>query len=235
MLDAWAVEPPSPAARFTTVMQWESYTVREHGGQRFGMKSESFEPYVDLPLRAGRRFEIALGSATAPRDRLRRNGWYLCNPLEVARDPWSYQAYLRGSKGEFSVAKHGYVAARSGWFSERTAVYLASGRPALVQDTGFSAWCPVGSGLIAFGSPEEAIAGVGELDRRLRFHCQAARELAEEYFDARKVLSRLLEDAERSAEPSGAARTTPSVMGVGTSGSPMIDPRPGSAQSPRER
>lgn len=116
----------------------------------------------------------------------------LRDPLEVTRDPWTYQRYLRDSKAEFSVAKHGYVAARSGWFSERTAAYLASGRPALVQDTGFSAWLPTGTGLLTFSSPDEAAAGVEEIDRRYAFHCRAAREVAEGFFDSGAVLERLL-------------------------------------------
>jgi hypothetical protein len=117
----------------------------------------------------------------------------LRDPLEVTRDPWTYQQYLRGSKAEFSVAKHGYVAARSGWFSERTAAYLASGRPALVQDTGFSAWLPTGAGLLAFSSPDEAAAGVEEIGRRYAFHCRAAREVAEQCFDSGVVLGELLD------------------------------------------
>jgi hypothetical protein len=193
VLDAWPVTPGRPEGRFTTVMQWDSYPAREHAGRRYGMKSESFAPYLDLPARTGRRFEIALGSESAPRDRLRGHGWALRDPLSVTRDPWTYQRYLRGSKAEFSVAKHGYVAARSGWFSERTAAYLASGRPALVQDTGFSAWLPTGAGLLAFSSPDEAAAGVEEIDGRYAFHCRAAREAAERCFGSGAVLTELLE------------------------------------------
>lgn len=193
VLDAWPVTPGRPEGRFTTVMQWDSYPAREHAGRRYGMKSESFAPYLDLPARTGQGFEIALGSESAPRDRLRGHGWVLRDPLAVTRDPWTYQRYLRGSKAEFSVAKHGYVAARSGWFSERTAAYLASGRPALVQDTGFSAWLETGAGLLAFSSPDEAAAGVEEVDRRYGFHCRAAREAAERCFDSGAVLGELLE------------------------------------------
>jgi hypothetical protein len=191
--DAWPVTPGPADGRFTTVMQWDSYPPREHGGRRYGMKSDSFAPYLDLPARTGRAFEIALGSESAPRDRLRAHGWMLRDPLEVTRDPWTYQRYLRESRAEFSVAKHGYVAARSGWFSERTAAYLASGRPALVQDTGFSAWLPAGAGLLPFSSPDEAAAGAEEIDRRYAFHCRAAREVAEQCFGADAVLGDLLE------------------------------------------
>ena len=132
---------------------------------------------------------------SAPRDVLRSNGWTLCNPLEISRDPWTYQRYIQQSKGEFSVAKHGYVVSHSGWFSERSAVYLASGRPAVVQETGFSDWLPTGAGIIPFNTPEEALAGIEDINRRYEFHCRAARAVAEEYFDARKVLRRLVECA----------------------------------------
>ena len=94
-----------------------------------------------------------------------------------------------------ALAKHGYVIAKSGWFSERSTAYLASGRPVVVQDTGFSDWLPAGAGIISFNTPEEALAGIEEINRRYEFHCKAARVIAEEYFDARKVLHRLVDCA----------------------------------------
>jgi hypothetical protein len=193
VLGEWPVTPGPAAGTFTTVMQWDSYPAREYGGRRYGMKAESFGPYLDLPTRAGAAFELALGSASAPRDRLRGHGWALQDPLAVTRDPWAYQDYIRASKAEFAVAKHGYVAGRTGWFSERTACYLASGRPALVQDTGFTDLLPDGAGLLAFGSPEEAVAGAAAIGGRYESHCRAARAVAEECFDAEKVLTRLLD------------------------------------------
>jgi len=127
-------------------MQWDSYPAREFGGRRYGMKSESFGPYLNLPARCGSAFELAVGSPSAPRELLRDAGWILRDPLEVTRDPWTYQEYLRGSKAEFGVAKHGYVIGRTGWFSERSACYLATGRPVLVQDTGFTDWLRAAAG-----------------------------------------------------------------------------------------
>jgi hypothetical protein len=193
VLDAWPVTPGPAGGKFTTVMQWDSYTTEEYAGRRYGMKSASFEPYFDLPARAGAAFELAVGSPSAPRDRLRRHGWEVRNPLGPTRDPWTYQRYLQESRCEFSVAKHGYVVSRSGWFSERSACYLASGRPVVVQDTGFSDWLPTGAGVLAFTTPEEAVAAIEDVNRRYDFHCRAAREIAEEYFDAARVLPRLLE------------------------------------------
>jgi hypothetical protein len=195
VLDAWPVTPAPAGGRYTTVMQWDSYPAREHGGRRYGMKSESFGPYLDLPGRYGVTFELALGSSNAPRELLRERGWELRDPLEVTRDPWSYQAYLQGSRAEFGVAKHGYVVSRCGWFSERSACYLASGRPVLAQDTGFGDWLTAPGGVLAFRSPEEARAGVAEVERRYDHHCREARRAAAEYFDAAKVLPRLLDEA----------------------------------------
>ena len=194
-LDAWPITSGPREGSWTTVMQWDSYRAREYDDRRYGMKSDSFEEFVDLPARAGEVFEIALGSEGAPRDFLRAKGWRLLDPLEVTRDPWSYQEFIRGSKAEWSVAKHGYVASRSGWFSERSAVYLASGRPVLTQQTGFSDWLPTGAGLFAFETIDEAIAGMEEIDSNYEHHCRAARELAEEFFDARKILTDLIERA----------------------------------------
>jgi hypothetical protein len=198
VLDAWPVTPGPTEGRFTTVMQWESYPAQEHAGIRYGMKADSFAPYIDLPARAGRIFELALGSPGAPRELLRERGWRLRDPRPPTRDPWLYQRYLQRSKAEFGIAKHGYVVAESGWFSERTAAYLASGRPALVQETGFSRWLPTGSGLIPFRSPDEALAGVAEIDARYPQHCRAARELAAAHFDSDLVLSDLLTRVMRS-------------------------------------
>ncbi len=197
-LDAWAVTPGRREGSWTTVMQWDSYRSREYEERRYGMKSDSFELFADLPGRAGPLFEIALGSESAPRDLLRAKGWRLLDPLEVTRDPWSYQEFIRGSKAEWSVAKHGYVASRSGWFSERSAAYLASGRPVLTQQTGFSDWLGTGAGLLAFETIEEVLVGIEEIDAAYKHHCRAARDLAEEFFDARKVLTYLLERALRS-------------------------------------
>ena len=137
-------------------MQWDSYAPRVYAGHHYGMKSDSFGPYIDLPEKAGPRFELALGGNTAPRAVLRTKGWTLCNPTEPTREPWIYQHYIRQSKGEFSVAKHGYVVTRSGWFSERSACYLASGRPVVVQETGFSDCLQTGLGIVPFCTPEEA-------------------------------------------------------------------------------
>jgi hypothetical protein len=203
VLDAWQVTPGPKNGKFTTVMQWDSYPSCEYKGNRFGMKSDSFKDYMNLPEMGNDSiFEIAVGSSSAPYNLLRSKGWYLCNPLEISRDPWTYQNYIRRSKGEFSVAKHGYVVSKSGWFSERSVAYLASGRPVVIQDTCFSEWLETGSGVLSFNTPEEALSGIENINRNYRFHCRAARSIAEEYFDARKVLSKLVECAMNPAHTS---------------------------------
>jgi hypothetical protein len=198
-LEAWPVTPGPVEGKFTTVMQWESYPAREYGGRRYGMKSDSFAPYLDLPEKAGHIFELAVGG-NAPLDLMTSKGWVVRDPLESTQDPWTYQRFIQESKAEFSVAKHGYVVNRSGWFSERSAAYLASGRPVVIQETGFSEWLKSGAGVIPFQNPAEALAGIEEVNRRYQFHCNAARGIAEEYFDARRVLSDLIERAMKPAD-----------------------------------
>lgn len=194
-LNAWPASPGVSKGSFTTVMQWTSYPAQEYNGVRYGQKNDSFAPYLTLPMKVDATLEVALGSASAPHKELRSQGWLLKDPLAITRDPWTYQNYIRASKAEFSVAKHGYVAGRSGWFSERTACYLASGRPVLVQDTGFTDWLETGAGVLAFSTPDEARAGIEEINRRYDFHSRSAREIAEAYFDAGHVLPRLIETA----------------------------------------
>jgi hypothetical protein len=197
--ELWPLVPPTGARRFTTVMLWESYPAREHRGRRYGMKSDSFGPYLGLPRTWPATFELALGGPSAPRELLREHGWSVVDALEAVPDPWTYRRYIQQSDAEFAVAKHGYVAADTGWFSERSVCYLASGRPVVAQDTGFSAWLPTGEGLLPFTGPEEAAAAVADVEARYESHYRAARSLAEEYFDHRSVLTSLIERATSSS------------------------------------
>ncbi|MDQ3953105.1 MAG: hypothetical protein M3279_09115 [Actinomycetota bacterium] len=207
-LDIWDAPRGSVRAAFTTVMQWDSYPTREHDGVRYGMKSDSFAPYASLPRVAPESLELAVTGPSAPRAELLAGGWGLADPLEVAREPDDYRDYIRRSKGEFTVAKHGYVVSNSGWFSERTAAYLASGRPAVVQETGFSQWLQRDSGVLSFRNPAEAVEGLRYVGARYEHHSRAAREIAEEYFDADKVLTDLLERA-------AAVEISPTTSGSG--------------------
>jgi hypothetical protein len=195
VLDAWPSGPPPSDGAFTTVMQWDSYAAVNYGGWSYGMKSQVFADYMDLPVSCAARFEPAIGGPDTPRDTLRAHGWKPRNPNQVAATIRSYQDFIRQSLGEFTVAKHGYVTSRCGWFSERSAAYLASGRPVVTQDTGFSSWLPSGEGLIAYDSPLEAADACREILRRPAHHARAARAIAEEHFDASKVLDALLESS----------------------------------------
>ena len=198
VLDCWPVTAGPADGRYTTVMLWDSYQPRELGEYRFGMKSESFEPYFDLPSQVTCKLELAVGGPQVPKQRLRDHGWQVIDPLIPTVDCQTYQAYLRNSRGEFTVAKHGYVVSASGWFSERSAHYLASGRPVVTQDTGFESWLPSGDGLLAFSSLTEAVEALQRVESDYQQHCLAARQLAEDFFDSDKVLTRLVELAMRS-------------------------------------
>lgn len=193
VVDAWPVIPGPVDGRFTSVLLWEAYPAVEYQGQRYGPKSDSFIPFVDLPSRTGPIFELAFGSSTGPGRLMEGHGWSLIDPRPLTRTLRDYQRFIHGSKAEFGIAKHGYVISRSGWFSERSAAYLASGRPVLVQDTGFSAWLPCGAGVLPFQTMDEAIDAIASVNSRYDWHCRAARDLAEAFFDSRAVLTRLIE------------------------------------------
>jgi len=193
VLDLWRKEAPlRESAPFTTVMQWDSYKELRHDGRVYGMKSASFSPYFDLPRHTTTPLEIALGSRDAPRAQLKENGWGIRDPLEISQTPWTYQAYILRSAGEFAVAKDAYVRTNSGWFSERSACYLAAGRPVILQDTGFSRHLPTGSGLFAFANPEQAVEALDRCASDLRAQAKAAREVARESFDPATILNCLL-------------------------------------------
>jgi len=197
-LDHWpfATEPPSRDA-FTTVGHWRSYGSIEHEGVSYGQRAHSLRELIDLPRRCEARFELALGihpDETRDLEALDRGGWDLLDPAKVAGSPEGYAKFIRGSKAELSIAKGGYVASGSGWFSDRSACYLASGRPVVAQETGFSRFLPSGEGLLPFVTTDEAASAVAAVEGEWELHSRAARALAEEHFDARKVLPRLLDE-----------------------------------------
>jgi hypothetical protein len=195
LLDEWKVRAPPRGAPYTTVMQWRSYRPLEYKGRWFRPKAASFAPYVDFPKRTTIPLEIALSSKEEIKQTLAANGWRIVEAISVSRSPWSYQDYLAGSRGEVAVAKHGYVSTRSGWFSERSAGYLASGRPVITQETGFSKILPTGTGLLSFRNPDQLLDCIEQVEADYETHSKRAREIAEEYFDSSKILSRLLEEA----------------------------------------
>ena len=195
VLDQW--EPGAKdCGRFTTVMNWSSYNNVEYQGRAYGQKDVEFRRFLDLPANTSASLEIAVASgknARPPYDLLRHRGWSVVDPAVVCPDLDSYRHYLQTSHGEWSVAKHGYVVGQSGWFSCRSACYLAAGRPVVAEDTGWSRVLPTGAGLFAFTTLEEAVAALDEIQSDHASHARAAREVAEAHFDSTRVLNSLVE------------------------------------------
>jgi len=191
-LDCW--QPSDAASSWTTVMSWKNFSeVLEYRGVRYGAKEIEFEKVKTLPQHSGAHFEVACGGEP-PVHEWREYGWSVLDGYEVSSDADVYRDYIQGSRGELSVAKNVYVATRSGWFSGRSACYLAASRPVVVQDTGFSERIPCGSGLHAFSNMDEALSAVEAVEADYARHSEAARAVAETYFASDVVLGKLLED-----------------------------------------
>jgi hypothetical protein len=198
LLELWRDGPPS-RREFTTVGNWRQNgrDLDFHGETYYWSKHREFLKFIDLPARSGRPLELATGAGNlAPEDRalLAKYGWRLVDAHPITTDPWPYRDYVRASRGEFTVAKDLNVRLRSGWFSERSACYLAAGRPVITQDTGFDSVLPTGEGLFAFNTTAEILAAFEAVDSDYQKHSRAARAIAEEYFGAETVLTKLLVD-----------------------------------------
>lgn len=194
VLDAWANDT-TPGPAFTTVMSWKTESAPPViDGQRYGGKDIEFERILELPRHTDEVLEVAL-SGDAPRDRLAAAGWQVVDGTAVSATVDGYRAYLQRSRGEISIAKQAYVGTRSGWFSTRSAAYLAAGRPVVVQDTGWSAHVAPGPGVHAFDDAEQAVAALAAIRADYPRASAHARETAARYFDARDVCRRLLADA----------------------------------------
>jgi hypothetical protein len=203
VLDEWPVVPPTTVAaserplRLTTIANWRGpFGPVEHAGATLGSKVHEFRRFIDLPHRTGQTFELALDihpAETRDLTLLAEHGWRVVNPKAVAGDPDRFRGYVQGSDAEFSVAQAVYVHTNTGWFSDRTVRYLASGRPAVVQETGFTRNLPASEGLLAFGTPDEAADAAQRVAANYQAHCLAARKLAETYFDSARVLGRFLD------------------------------------------
>jgi hypothetical protein len=221
VLSEWSSSVPYRNT-FTTVMNWTSYEMITYRGRTYGQKDLEFVKFVTLPQKVfPTTLEVALhkalvwpakhenamhsvsdfvqnGQKPTPHEILKHLGWRLVDPMKACPDLRSYRQYIQTSKGEWSVAKNAYVDGKSGWFSCRSACYLAAGRPVIVQDTGFSQVLPVGEGIISFNTLDEAEAGIREVEGNYDRHAKAAQSIAEAYFDSDKVLSRLLDVAMNS-------------------------------------
>lgn len=196
VLDDWPFTYRPGARTYTTVMSWKTdVTLPNLSGTTYGGKDIEFLRFLELPSRVSVPLEVALSGA-APRALLAQRGWHIVDAYPKSNTLEAYHTYLAQSRGEWSIAKNAYVASQSGWFSTRSAAYLALGKPVVVQDTGFGRIYPTGDGVFGFTTLDEAAAGIAAIERNYRHHCEAARACAEREFAAEKVLSRLLADVQ---------------------------------------
>jgi hypothetical protein len=196
VLDWWPAAGGPGDGSFTSIGNWRGYGSVEHQGVHYGQRVHSMRELMELPRRTEAQFRLAL--AIHPDEKkdleaLDANGWQLVNPLDAAGTPDRYARFIQRSTAELGIAKSGYVLSNSGWFSDRSACYLASGRPVLAQETGFSRFLPVGEGLLSFESVDDAAAGVEAIRAGYARHARAARELAEERLESDRVLRALLD------------------------------------------
>ena len=208
VLDLW--EPPAaPYCRaFTTIAKWKKSRGQRviclNGETYQWSKDLEFARFLDLPKRTSQRIELAL--ATVPKEKvamLEEHGWEVADAGIVSRSLEEYRHYVHFSRGEFTVAKDLNIRTRSGWFSDRSACYLAAGRPVINQDTGFDNILPTGEGLFSFRTMDDILAAFDAINTDYERHSRAALEIAREYFDAGRVLGDLL--GRIGVSPAGAA------------------------------
>jgi hypothetical protein len=186
--------PVNKDTPFTTVMNWQSHKSIEFNGIKYGQKDVEFAKFIDLPSHTAMPLEIAVSGQHVPRQQLQDCGWRVRNADDVAVTIDSYKQYILASRGEFSVAKHVFVATNCGWFGDREGYYMASGRPVVVQETGFSAHLPCGQGLFAIRTVDEAATALEAINGDFEHHSRWARDIAIEFLDAPKVLGRFLHE-----------------------------------------
>jgi hypothetical protein len=196
-LPMWQAAPnPDRNAPFSSITQWNWEELPWRDGTVDVSKRSAYLKYMNLPQIARRPFELAanIGSYDPAGDRVRftAHGWKIVDPNEVAASPSQYQEYIRSSRAEFMCPKPIHVVLQTGWFSDRSVAYLASGRPVLAEDSGFSQHLPTGAGIVTFRNIEEAVAGTTEIDSSYEHHRRAARALAEDVFDSRMCLRAML-------------------------------------------
>lgn len=198
--DLWKTSrAPAKGAVFTTIANWSTSGLKDiewRGEKYLWSKSREFIQFVSAPRKAGEPFELATDIKDEKmRDKFLRNDWRFRSPHDLSSDYWLYRDYIRRSKGEFTVAKDQYIRLDSGWFSDRSACYLAAGRPVITQQTGFTAHYGNHGGLFAFDSLGDIREAVRMINADYRQHSRAARQVAREFFEAEKVLASLLERA----------------------------------------
>lgn len=198
LLDEWPAIGPPESERFTTVAAWRGpYGPVQYGDQLYGSKAHEFRRFISLPRLAPAAFELTLDihpDDDKDRAALEEHGWLLADPADVAANPQDFRRYVQRSTAELSVAQALYVHTTSGWFSDRTARYLASARPAVVQDTGIGHTLELGEGLLTFRTLGEAVTAVESVLGDYEAHRRAARALAEEHLAAEVVIGRICEE-----------------------------------------
>ena len=209
LLDLWAPLTPSPlppgdrgheaggGRAYTTITTWHNKgkDVVYRGDTYYWTKDREFEKFLDLPRHRPVQFELAAGVDEDARRRLNQHGWRQTHSVDISRDIEAYRRYIQLSRGEFTVARDQYVRPRTGWFSDRSACYLAAGRPVITQETGFTKFLPSGRGLFAFQTLDDVLAAVDAIESDYEANCRAAREIAAEYFRAERVVGSLMERA----------------------------------------
>jgi len=194
LLELFPYQAVNQEAPFTTVMNWKSHGHVEFDGVSYGQKETEFAKFIDLPTRTPARMEIAVSGSNVPRQELRNRGWSVHNADQITVSIDTYRDYILESKGEFSVVKNVFAATNCGWFGDREAYYMSTGRPVVLEETGFSAHLPVGEGLFAVRTVEEAAAAIDEINQDFERHSRRAREIAIEFLDAPRVLGKLLQE-----------------------------------------
>jgi hypothetical protein len=196
VLEEWTTNQP-PGDAYSTVADWRSFYPIEWNGVWYNQKADAFKSIIELPRRVRVPLELCLSIDAAERDwlELERHGWQLTPPGVHAASIDAYRNYVVGSRGEFSAVKQGYAVGRTGWFSDRSACYLAAGRPVIVQDTGIGTYLPTGMGLLIFKGIEDAASALEAVESDYARHACAATDIAREFLDAAVVLPRLLEFA----------------------------------------
>ena len=173
-------------------MKWKSNPPVTYKGEIYGMKDIEFEKFFQLPLMIKEKMEIAVSGEGIPKDRLKKAGWIVRDGDDISTSVDNYRNYIANSAAEFSVAKNGHVKTNSGIFLERSGYYLQSGKPVILQDTGWSDHLPTGRGLFAINNMNDAVEALQKIKLDYQDHCKWAREIACEYFDAEKVLKKML-------------------------------------------
>lgn len=197
VLEFWDNRYANERRPYTTITTWQNKgkDITYQGERYYWTKDREFEKFLELPRLRSLPFQLAIGTDEDVQRLLQNHGWSVTDSLVISKDIQCYQAYIQRSRAEFTVARDQYVRPRTGWFSDRSACYLAAGRPVITQETGFSKFLPTGRGLFGFQTMDDVLAAVDAIESDYELHCQAARDIAEEYFAAEKVIGSLMERA----------------------------------------